>query len=328
MTPFTGPLYVVGSPRSGTKLLRDLLNRNPHINLCDPESHFIPHLFHKFGAQPDHFAPNLDEFFAEFDKMPFQIYARRMGKPVMTRADFDVLTVAKTWDDALSVILRFYGDQDAPQDAIWGDKTPSYVLCMPLLKKITPNARFVHIIRDPRDVALSVHAAWKHNILRSAKKWARNVAAGRRDGRTLGDDYIEVYYEDVIRDPATTLGRVCAFLDIPYSDDMTTLARPSENIGSAAGKTFIDSANLGKFRKLLREKDQRRIEEIVFEQAKDTPYTPDFAKEHKPLSRLSYGLVTATDGARSGIRYVRKKGLIDGLRINIGNMLQKSGRLP
>lgn len=328
MTHFSGPLYVVGSPRSGTKLLRDLLNRNPKINLCDPESHFIPHLFHKFGGQPDAFNPDLDSFFAEFDKMPFQIYARRMGKPVMTRADFDVLADAKTWDDALSIILRFYGDQDAPVDAIWGDKTPSYVLCMPLLKKITPNARFVHIIRDPRDVALSVHAAWRHNILRSAKKWARNVAIGRRDGRTLGDDYIEVYYEDVIRDPAKTLGRVCDFLGIPFDDDMTTLARPSENIGSAAGKKFIDSSNLGKFRKLLRKKDQRRIEEIVFEQAIDTPYEIDFATAHKPLSRASYALVTASDGAKSAIRYVRKKGLIDGLRINIGNMLQKSGRLP
>ena len=326
MTTFSGPLFVVGSPRSGTKLLRDLLNRNPKINLCDPESHFIPHLFQKFGANPDRFDVDLDAFFAEFDKMPFQIYARRMGKPIMTRADFDVLKDARTWDDALKVILKFYGDQDAPDDAIWGDKTPGYVLCMPLLKQIVPNAQFVHIIRDPRDVALSVHAAWGHNMLRSAKKWARNVAIGRRDGKTLGADYIEVYYEDVIRDPAKTLGGVCDFLGIPFAEEMTTLSRPSENIGSAAGKTFIDSANLGKFRKRLRPKDQQRIEEIVYEQAIDTPYTMDFAKEHRPLSSLSSFLVTASDGSKSFVRYVRRKGLIDGLRINFGNLLQKSGR--
>lgn len=323
MTDFSGPLFVVGSPRSGTKLLRDLLNRNPMINLCDPESHFIPHLYGKFGGDPDRFDVDLDAFFAEFERMPFQVFARRMGKPVMTRADFDQLADARTWTDAWRVILRFYGDPDARQDAIWGDKTPSYVRDMPLLKRILPDARFVHIIRDPRDVAMSVHAAWKHNVFRSATKWARNVAEGRRDGAALGDDYIEIYYEDMLRDTANTLGGVCDFLGVPYADEMTSLKRPSENIGSAAGKTFIDTSNLGKFRERMRPADQKRIEEIVYEQAQNTPYTMDYATAHRPLTQLGYGVVTGADGARSVARYIQKKGLVDGIRINIGNRLQK-----
>ena len=323
MTDFSGPLFVVGSPRSGTKLLRDLLNRNPMINLCDPESHFIPYLFGKFGGDPDVFDVDLDAFFAEFERMPFQVFARSMGKPVMTRADFDQLADVSTWTDAMRIILRFYGDRDARPDAIWGDKTPSYVRDMPLLKRIMPHARFLHIIRDPRDVALSVRDAWNHNVRRSAAKWARNVAEGRAAGAALGADYMEIYYEDMLRDTAQTLGGVCRFLGIPYDDAMTSLSRPSENIGSAAGKTFVDTGNLAKFRKSMRRSDQQRIEEIVFDQARETPYEMDFATRHRPLSRIEYGMVAGADAARSVVLHIQKKGVIDGIKINIGNRLQK-----
>jgi len=328
MTSFSGPLFVVGSPRSGTKLLRELLNRNPHINLCDPESHFIPHLFDKFGGDPDHFDVDLDAFFAEFERMPFQVFARDMGKPVMQRADFDQLKSVHNWQDAWEIILRHYGEPDKAATAIWGDKTPSYVRDMPLLKRICPNARFVHIIRDPRDVALSVHAAWKHDMLRSATKWSRNVAQGRKDGAALGSDYYEIYYEDMLRDTATTLGGVCDFLGVPYDDAMTTLARPSENIGSAAGKTFIDNSNLGKFRGKIPEKTQKRMEEIIYSEAQNTPYEIDFATTARPLPKWHYGLVTLGDGARSFLRYIRTKGLVDGIRVNIGNRLQKRRGAP
>jgi len=326
MTHFPGPLYVVGSPRSGTKLLRELLNRNPMINLCDPESHFIPHLFNKFGGDPDVFDVNLDEFHAEFERMPFQVFARRSGKPVMGRADFDALKDAKNWTEAWETILRFYGEPGKSPDAVWGDKTPSYVLDMPMLKRITPGARFVHIIRDPRDVALSVHHAWKHNMQRSAMKWARNVAQGRKDGAALSDDYMEIYYEDMLGDTAATLGKVCDFLGIPFAEEMTSLARPSENIGSAAGKTFIDTSNLGKFRQRMDPAEQKRLEEIVFEQAQNTPYVMDYATEYRPLSPVNKAMVAAADGSRSLLRYVRTKGLIDGIKINIGNRLQKRRR--
>ncbi len=326
MTVFSGPLFVVGSPRSGTKLLRDLLNRNSQINLCDPESHFIPYLYRKFGGRADRFHVDLDSFFHEFDRMPFQIFARRMGKPVMARTDFDALNAARNWTEALGMILRFYGDPDAAPTAIWGDKTPSYVREMPLLKEILPQARFIHIIRDPRDVALSVRAAWRHDIYRTATKWARNVAAGRRDGAVLSGDYMEIFYEDLLGNPEVALKRACDFLGVDYVSDMTSLARPSENIGSAAGKSFIDSSNLGKFRQRLTPRQQRRIEEIVYTSAAGTPYHLDHAVRHVPLSIAMRGFVAGKDSIRSVVRYMRKKGLVDGLRINIGNRLQKRRR--
>ncbi|MCZ4260848.1 sulfotransferase [Limimaricola sp. G21655-S1] len=325
---FTGPLFIVGSPRSGTKLLRELLNRNPGINLCNPESHFIPYLYRSFGTDPAFFSVDLDRFFAAFDRMPFQTFSRRMGKRVMRRADFEQLRDALTWAEAFEPILRFYGDPDAPQTAIWGDKTPSYVLDLPLLSEIFPTARFIHIIRDPRDVAVSAQNAWRHNLLRSATKWARNVSVGRRDAAALEGRYMEIFYEDLLRAPEAELRRACDFLDVGYAPEMTSLIRPSENIGKAAGKRFIDAANLGRYRERLSPRAQRRIEEIVFDAARDTPYELEYATRHVPLSPLRLGVVAAMDGSRSAVRYIRKKGLLDGISINLGNRLQKRRKLP
>ena len=325
---FQGPLFIVGSPRSGTKLLRELLNRNPGINLCNPESHFIPYLYRSFGTDPGVFSVDLDRFFAAFDRMPFQIFSRRMGKPVMGRAEFEALRDARSWAEAFEMILRHYGEPGASATAIWGDKTPSYVLDLPLLAEIFPAARVIHIIRDPRDVAVSARNAWRHNLLRSANKWARNVSIGRRDSACFDGRFMEIFYEDLLRHPKAELQRACTFLDVAYASERTSLIRPSENIGRAAGKRYIDPANLGRFRERLNAQEQRRIEEIVFDAAQGTPYRPEYATRHLPLTPLRLGMCAALDGGRSAVRYVRKKGLLDGIGINIGNRLQKRRKLP
>ena len=316
----------MGSPRSGTKLLRSLLNRNSLVNLCDPESHFIPYLFQKHGGRPGYFDADLDALFADFDQMPFQIYCRSQGRPVMTRQDFQTLEQARSWSEAFELILRFYGeDPDAGAGPIWGDKTPSYVLEMDLLKRIFPTARFVHIVRDPRDVALSAQAAWGHNPLRTVAKWARDMGAAELSATALGDDYIRVFYEDLVSDPEAELRRISIFMDRAFEDEMTSLAVPSENIGGARGKLFIDAKNTRKYRDRLPSGLQRRIEEITFPWLADagTPYDVELARGYRPLNRGALKLFTGLDGVRSTLHKMRRKGIVDGLRIAIGNRLQK-----
>lgn len=323
MQRFSGPLFLVGSPRSGTKLLRDLLNRNSLVSLCNPESHFIPYLFGKFGDDPAVFDVDLDQFFADFDETPFQIYSRSMGRPVMTRADFDKLGKACSWSDAFEIVLRYYGDGGSASDGIWGDKTPSYVMDMDLLKQIFPTARFLHIIRDPRDVAVSAHKAWGHDMLRVATKWARDIQVAQKTSADLGKDYMAVHYEDLLADPERAMRRISSFIDRPYEAVMISLSVPSENIGGAKGKTFIDSSNHGKYRQQLSPRRQKRIEEIVHRAIEATPYHPEYAIQHRPLSQRRLAWLAVMDGSRSLRHRIRGKGLVDGLRITIGSLLQK-----
>lgn len=327
MEHFCGPLFLVGSPRSGTKLLRSLLNRHSLISLCDPESHFIPYLFQKHGGDPARFSPDLDRLFADFDRTPFQIYSRTMGRRVMSRADFEALAGAPDWSAAFGVILRFYAEEGAAAEGIWGDKTPSYVLEMTLLKRIFPAARFLHIVRDPRDVALSAQRAWGHSPLRVAAKWARDMAAAQRSAPVLGADCLRVYYEDLLADPGRELRRISEFAGRPYEAGMTRLTVPAENLGAAKGKPYIDAGNAGKYRTALAPARQQRIEEIVFAALPGTPYRAEYARRHRPLPLALQGGLALGDGARSLVHKIRRKGLVNGIRISIGNRIQK-GRSP
>ena len=76
-------------------------------------------------------------------------------------------------------------DSDARPDGVWGDKSPNYRAHLPLLRQLWPEARFIHIIRDARDVCLSSHKAWKKAVLRNAQRWTDEVRACRRDGQAL-----------------------------------------------------------------------------------------------------------------------------------------------
>lgn len=118
----------------------------------------------------------------------------------------------------------------------WGDKTPLYVRSIGLLAGLFPTARFVHVIRDGRDVALSyLSVPWgPRDIWRVARKWKQDVSAGRRDGRALpASRYLEIRYEDVIRDPRGALERICLAADLPFDERMLEYHRDgSQRLGS------------------------------------------------------------------------------------------------
>ena len=109
----------------------------------------------------------------------------------------------------------------------WGDKTPHYCFELDTIRRVLPEARFVHIIRDGRDVALSLRGMWfspGREVEAQASHWLECVRAARRAG--LGrTDYVEVRYEDLVLDPRETLRRVCAHIALPFDDHMLSYYR-------------------------------------------------------------------------------------------------------
>lgn len=104
-----------------------------------------------------------------------------------------------------------------------GDKTPNYVFHLRLLAKTFPNARFVHIIRDGRDVALSLlEMPWGPSRFdEAAYYWKRRVELGRRTGSALGADrYHEILYEDLVSATEEKVRGLCRFLGIPFDSSM------------------------------------------------------------------------------------------------------------
>ena len=121
---------------------------------------------------------------------------------------------------SLSAVLRlFYESYAASQGKTrWGDKTPFYVLSMPLIARLLEEAHFIHIIRDGRDVALSVMPLWwgPNSVSDAAVWWAQRVRAGRRTGAQLA--YLEVFDQQLVKQPATEL----LVVSVRSSDSIST----------------------------------------------------------------------------------------------------------
>jgi hypothetical protein len=263
------PFFVVGNPRSGTKMLRELLNASPAVWISDVESNFIPRFTREIARYGDlgrfeHFA-RLAE--ALEGTRAFWHWERRGVRP--DRRRWFEACPRHDWPGVLTGLFRTVFPLEMPGDArswdtvIWGDKTPLYMIEMPLLARLFPRARFIHIVRDPRDCALSSEQAWGNSLLRTAQEWADRVRICRRDGAALGPErYLELRYEDLLADVAGTHGRTCGFLGIPVPAEPGRLARVPENVGAARGETRVVADNQRKWQRRMAPHMRRRFESV------------------------------------------------------------------
>jgi hypothetical protein len=121
--------------------------------------------------------------------------------------------------DALRYFFRTYAErQGKPR---WGDKSPGYGWTMERIDRILPEAYFIHLIRDGRDVSLSLMAKKEDppKPAQQARHWKSRVAKTRDQGARVRH-YIEVRYEDLVTDPEPTLHRVCDFIRLDYDQRM------------------------------------------------------------------------------------------------------------
>ena len=151
-----------------------------------------------------------------------------LGREVLERllaADRSV-----SYDRFVSGIFDRYGEVRGKR--IVGDKTPRYVRSLPTLHALWPEARFVHIIRDGRDVCLSVlnwgkgptgrFSAWVEDPVSVVALWWRwHVLLGREDGGALGSGlYHQLRYESLVSDAARECSELCEFLGLAYDEAM------------------------------------------------------------------------------------------------------------
>lgn len=284
MKPFEGPLFVVGMPRSGTKLLRELLNRNPAIGIHPLESDFIPYLVNKHGRNC-HFSSDaaLRLFYNEFCRTGFFIEMINRGKKLEWRFFFDSCK-NRNWTGVFEPIFKFYAPPNRNERFIWGDKTPGYLNQLPLLKAVFPEAKFIHIIRDPRDYSLSVEKAWNKNVFRAAERWRHNIEKARSSGYHFIEDYHEIKYEALLSNPTTELKKICQFLECTYNPMMESLPTPAENLGAAKGANYILGSNSKKYFKDFTKAKIKRIEEITFPVLSALKYDTNYGDRFKPLN--------------------------------------------
>lgn len=154
-----------------------------------------------------------------------------------------VLENCRSGGDFLSIVMGEIARKQ--QVARWAVHSPDTVLRVTTTKKEIPEALFVHIIRDGRDIALSLRKLgefrpfpWSRqprNLEETALYWEWMVKKGRRYGREIKNDYLEICYEDLVSDPRSTLKVLGEFLDhnVDYDRIQTaalgTLSKPNSS---------------------------------------------------------------------------------------------------
>jgi hypothetical protein len=209
--------FIVGCGRSGTTFLRAMLDTHPEMAI-PPENHFLMRLAEAWGRMERRGGIAEDalvdllarEATFELWDLPIEdVRAELRSGPPQTLA---------------AAIRALYGLYAASRGKPrYGDKTPMFVRHLPYLGATFPEARFVHLLRDGRDVACSslARGVGPRTVPEAAVWWRREVLRGRRGSRHLDPGrYLEVRYEDLVADPPAQLRTICRFLDLEYDEAM------------------------------------------------------------------------------------------------------------
>jgi hypothetical protein len=257
------PFFIVGCDRSGTTMLRLILDRSGEV------------------AIPT-------------ESMILVDFARHAGDPLATDAEFDRLARAvwrhpkvREWRLPAGPPRRqgrtgsaaFRAALEAPYLAYahtqgksrWGDKTPYYVTELDLVKRIFPEARIVNLVRDGRDVGMSLLRVpfGPGNMWAAAHQWREAVDAGDAAAARYGRDVLTLRYEDVVSDPQTEAARVSAFCEVEFDPEMLAVERSADRVARGWEGWFsqlsagISQASVGKWRTGMSQGDQALFTSIA-----------------------------------------------------------------
>jgi hypothetical protein len=208
----TAPIFVVGAPRSGTTLVRLILDSHPRIS-CGEETHFL----------------------------------RDLGSVVGRHWDL-VSTYGLDRQWWLKRIAAFYGDFQAEVlarfgKARWAEKDPTYTLILDLIDELFPDAVYVHLLRDGHDVVASFRDRWGYrSAARAARtEWARYVRAARAFGaRMPAERFLQIHYEALVTAPEREARRMFEFLGEAW-DPAVLEFDPAEHTATERYRRFTAS---------------------------------------------------------------------------------------
>jgi hypothetical protein len=204
--PFGVP-FVVGTPRSGTTLLRLMLDAHPEIAIPS-ETHFITDVVRAFQMRRMDAQRLINLLVAHNRWGDFHL------DPDELRTRFERIEPLNA-ADAVRAFYRLYAEKQAKPR--WGDKTPGYVKKLRTIGKLFEEARPIHIIRDGRDVALSMLSMnWgPDTVEKAAEVWERRIRSARQAAAGL-PHYKEVRYENLIEDTEPVLRGVCEYIEVDF----------------------------------------------------------------------------------------------------------------
>ena len=272
------PFFIIGSGRSGNTLLRSILSGNSDISI-PPESYRIPFAIKKF-----HIFNNRDwedivsQVLKEFEDCK-EFYTWEIDITDAQKRLENIADSKRTLSNIFDELFCTYTEKHSPGSKIWGDKTPMNTLYLDWIGTVFPRSKFIHIIRDGRDVASSYLKMERYDtILEAANRWINSIESAQSFGSKIKENYMEIRYEELVTKPEEIIKDTCDFLDIDYDSKMLDHTKQVKKLGDTDKEHHsnlskpISSDSVGKWRNNLSESDQESITKLL----------------HKHLQRLGY----------------------------------------
>jgi len=197
------PIFIVGCPRSGTTLLSVMLDRHNELAIT-PETAFYDDIAPQLANRQD-----LGTVLAEWRRLP------ELG--VSINAVVKRCTSSREPRRVLNVVLGLYAE--ARSKPYCGEKTPQHLFHVPRIIEDFPEAKILCLIRDGRDVALSLSSMpwWEPEGLRfAADYWLQSIAFSERFLRIYQDQFMIIRYESLVTEPEAIMLQVMRFLGLQF----------------------------------------------------------------------------------------------------------------
>ena len=309
-------VFIVGVPRSGTTLMRDLLSRHPQVAMPQDEFQLIPYLMRRFGHKAALDDTDVERYLAILKRSAFY-HHRKVDTPITNWRP-----TSSTLPEIITETLRYFAPEGMLSDLRYiGDKTPNNLLHLNAISEAFPGCKFVHVVRDPRDVALSARKAWKKSLTRVAYQWQCGVLAANDFYQEYPEAILTVRYEDLLADSRNVLSSVCNFLDLSFDESLLELTGSREKMGDAAGFPGLKTDNTGKFEKGINERERERFTSYIYSEMTTLGYECPKPHNTREFSRFTLNILSLYDLLGSTIRHIKDKGLVDGICYRLTQIL-------
>lgn len=280
------PFFIISSGRSGSTLLRAIISQHPAV-CVPPESHILGQITRRFKLCY-RFLPW--DYVVRLVISEFQVQSPGFGfwqldlfkfYPIALKLPKEQRSLAKLID----IFYMYYMQEKKPEATRWGDKSIRNAFFLDLIDEVYPNARYIHLIRDGRDVSVSLVAADTtpvKDVEVAAKYWLRSVTQGRLFGAKLDNTrYLEVFYEDLVGKPESVVKRIYNFLDLDFSPEAFQFRKNLDSLGDAHReihknlKNPINENSIGKWRKKLDHEEQQVVQNQLRDKLLELNYSVD-----------------------------------------------------
>ncbi|MGB0383503.1 MAG: sulfotransferase family protein [Ardenticatenaceae bacterium] len=264
------PFFIVGSGRCGTTLLRRILYGHPKLHI-PPENHVMGKtikLFHQYRKQRwdvlVYLALSRLALHAEFET--FEIRLLPLARKLVNTPP-NQRSLAFIFDQ----FYRYHADSKGKMCKRWGDKTPLNIFFLPHIRRVFPDAQFIHLYRDGCDVIASFLKMKRYQKIEdAAKRWKRSIQAGKRFTQQHPRACLEIRYETLVTQPEKTVRTICDFLGITYYDSMIDSSASFHSMGDTIMRSHhhhvagaISTESIGKGRRAFTMNERMKLHELI-----------------------------------------------------------------